>query len=884
MSQVVEDVLAGRQVNHLLPFLWMRGEDESAIRIEMANIDAAGMKAVCLESRPHPDFCGPRWWRDVDVVMEEARRRDMRVWVLDDAHFPTGYARGWIRDRFPELRKLFLAQRHMDVVGPVAGAALLLHDGANPAMGWVREGERLIAAVAARRTGGNSVDPAVIDLMGKVDAGRLWWDIPAGHWRVYFIVETRTGGNLPDYINPIDPESCRVLIDAVYEPHFERYCKDFGRTFAGFFSDEPSIANSGSYDDLIGRAQTLLPWRSGMLESLVETLGVDAVSILPGLWCDIGPRTWEIRFAFMDLVSKSYGESFSGQIGAWCRAHHVDYIGHIIEDNNAHARLGGGVAHFHRAQQGQDMAGIDVVLWQIKPGQDTQSFAWIAGEADGEFFHYGLAKMASSLGHIDPRKRGRTMCEIMGAYGWSAGLRLMTWITNHMLVRGVNVFVPHAFSMAAFPDSDCPPHFRANGMNPQFRHFPVWSAYANRMCHLFSGGTHLATAAVLYHAEAEWSGACMLFQKPVRLLMQHQIDCDVIPIDVMRSGADVRNGALHINGERYTCFVVPYAQRLPIDALRIMRSWMEAGLLVVFVDAVPEGTSQSMDASGLIADIVSHRHFAVVPLDALAHELRRRGHGGVLAADYSPFLRTYQYRTADRADLLMLFNEDPTATILTTLDVSTVGTPRRYDAFTNEFTDMSSTDVAGGQRLEVRLEAGEAMVVVFGPYISTHPGVLVKSILTISGPWMVSTATASQYPNFTPWRLLDQLENLHAPGRMADFSGTIRYETTFIHDDERISEIDLGSVYDIAEVYLNDEPLGTRISPPYRFMVPDHLLHGENRLVIEVTNSLVYQQLDWFSQYHQMDPFGLIGPVSLKIRQRSGSLQNQSGCLGQTNV
>ena len=78
-----------------------------------------------------------------------------------------------------------------------------------------------------------------------------------------------------------------------------------------------------------------------------------------------------------------------------------------------------------------------------------------------------------------------------------------------MLVRGVNFFVPHAFSQAAFPDPDCPPHMYARGQNPQFRHYRQLNDYTNRVAHLLSGGRHIAPAAVLYHAEAEWSGAWM---------------------------------------------------------------------------------------------------------------------------------------------------------------------------------------------------------------------------------------------------------------------------------------------------------------------------------------------------------------------------------------
>ena len=43
------------------------------------------------------------------------------------------------------------------------------------------------------------------------------------------------------------------------------------------------------------------------------------------------------------------------------------------------------------------------------------------------------------------------MAEVFGAFGWHEGLREMKWIADHMLVRGINWFTPHAFSMAPFP-------------------------------------------------------------------------------------------------------------------------------------------------------------------------------------------------------------------------------------------------------------------------------------------------------------------------------------------------------------------------------------------------------------------------------------------------
>lgn len=48
-------------------------------------------------------------------------------------------------------------------------------------------------------------------------------------------------------MNLIDSESVRVLINEVYEKHYEHYGRYFGKTIAGFFSDEPELGNINGY-------------------------------------------------------------------------------------------------------------------------------------------------------------------------------------------------------------------------------------------------------------------------------------------------------------------------------------------------------------------------------------------------------------------------------------------------------------------------------------------------------------------------------------------------------------------------------------------------------------------------------------------------------------
>ena len=56
MNQTLERVRSGNADNHILPFFWQHGEDEATLREMMGAIHGAGCGAVCVESRPHPQF------------------------------------------------------------------------------------------------------------------------------------------------------------------------------------------------------------------------------------------------------------------------------------------------------------------------------------------------------------------------------------------------------------------------------------------------------------------------------------------------------------------------------------------------------------------------------------------------------------------------------------------------------------------------------------------------------------------------------------------------------------------------------------------------------------------------------------------------------------
>ena len=86
------------------------------------------------------------------------------------------------------------------------------------------------------------------------------------------------------------------------------------------------------------------------------------------------------------------------------------------------------------------------------------------------------------------------------------------------------------------------------------------------------------------------------------------------------------------------------------------------------------------------------------------------------------------------------------------------------------------------------------------------------------------------------------------------YEGTTQLEKKNI---ERSIWLDLGNAYETAEVFVNGKSAGVRICKPYRFELTGLLKEGENRLAIEVTNTLGTQMRDAISHYLPIEPFGV---------------------------
>lgn len=864
MNTKIRKLLNNEGTNYIFPFFWQHGENEAVLRKYMGKIDEANIKAVCVESRPHPDFCGSGWWRDMDIILDEAKKRNMKVWILDDSHFPTGYANGAMKDQPHELYRQSIWCRYYD--GRENEQIHVGHQDLNNSrphpindmeknMGLVSEkifdDDKRIGIYAIRI----DCQSKIIDLETEITENGLDWKVPEGNWRIYILYLSRNQGYHRNYINMMSLPSCRVQLDAVYEPHYERYKEEFGKTIAGFFSDEPELGNGQLYgnENYLGH-DIDFPWSDELEKMLKEEIGPDYIKNMIYLWENqVSPeKIAAARYHYMDAVTRLVKQDFSEQIGDWCRNHGVEYIGHLIEDNNLHARLGSSLGHYFRGLSGQDMAGIDDIGGQVIPqGEDTDIDQPYFSRT-GEFFHYMLGSLGSSAAAIEPRKKGRAMCEIFGAYGWSEGVSLEKYLIDHFTVRGINHFVPHAFSAKEYPDPDCPPHFYAHGNNPQYRHFGALMKYTNNICELINDGHHIAPAAILYHAEAEWTGKCMFSHKAAHLLLDSQINYDYLPQDVFKDRDSYRTQISEkkftVNTQNYQLLIIPTMQFVSTLLAGAIEELLENGIKVCFIDQYPEGIFDAGQDYGEWMEKLKKAE--IVKLTDIVGYVKQLQINEIEISPANDRLRYYHYEYSDECGIYYFINEG-TETYHGTVHVKDRRESYLYDAWDNTLYP-SKYD---GNVLELHLEPRKSIVLVLDTTVDDIKELSYGAIMpnpedlekiNFGGKWKRSICRSIEYPQFHDQKAVFIPDCLEDEEKL--FSGFVRYENTFNAESGQHILLEIENAAEGVEVFLNGKSLGIQIVPTYRYLMVEGIRTGENQLVIEVATTLERET----SQYPNM--------------------------------
>ena len=906
MKKLRENFQSNDPARFIYPLLWLRGEDnetEDVIRNEIRIMYEAGSAGFVVESRPHKDYLGNGWWRDLGICVDEAKKSGMKIWIFDEEYYPSGIAGGRVLQKNPDQYRMRVLVHHSDLVG--AGQRYRVKEpGNNDGTITVKpddvsDWEEILSIWAYPINGEGQI---VFDggfALEKATPFNPPSGSPYRKWKIEYVGITpswsgRFYEKMVDYVNP---EVTDEFIHITYEQTKRHFGHEFGKTIMGFFGDETGFENYGSYDYLFGSDVSCLPWTRYMFEEFSIRKKYDLRDRLYLLWNDYDGREAAVRFDFMDVMTQLLSENFFRRCKVWCDTNGIQFIGHIVEDNQAHTHHGYGTGHFFRSTKHFAMGGYDLVLRQLVPGYKKEilkSLTWDTG-----MFAWTIGKLAHSVAHLDIGT-DKVLCENYGAYGWTLGLRDMKWLTDWQTVRGTNVHIPHAFSLQ-FPDEDCPPHFYAKGNNPQWPFFRYWVNFVNRSALMLENAVHQANVLVLYPAESHWAGDPLQLDSVCRTLSEGQIDFDIISMDLLLDEGKCRieNGSVYIEKESFSAIIIPPIDFIPKDILKRLNTMSSSGLTVIFID-----TSPSKDVHGdhdtvreINAVFLNKSNVHVLGLLSLVRYLQSQNIASIKPEKQDPHLRYYQI-LKDGCPVFFLFNESLEKEIEGWITFYGCGNkiPEIWNPL-NGTVEQAMVYRGNGDDLEIflRLRPYESIFIVFQdpqdvevmPNLDNFTGINIKPTnwlsrnqreiilngidpahyISLDGPEYCRVSSPFLIPETTE-PLIDTIKigDWSMQKGFENFSGTVSY--TFhveISPSDRLDRcalLDPGEVWEIARLIVNGTEVGIRICPPYMFILSGYLKIGHNEITIEVTNTLGNRLEDPF-QPHGHKPSGLLGPVRI---------------------
>jgi hypothetical protein len=540
------------------PYYGLNGDITlSTIERDLDTMKRLGFRAVAVQAGYNMPFryLSPEYFAFFRQFVEQAKKRDMRVWIVDDAGYPSGFAGGAFSAQKPQLRMQAL---EVSEKIPVSG------------------GESLHRPLAPDTVSAAAVDDAGHAIPIPLHNGVLSWTAPAGAWTVVLVAHefrtspTRSDTNprrvkdteqsLEDYLNPA---ATRQYLDFTHEQYAKYVGDEFGKTILGFRGDEPDYSISG------------LPWTPDFFSRFRAIKGYDIQPYValfaqtasrrdPGIAIHLTPEQLRIKADYYDVFSQMFEDGFFKPQGLWCAAHNLGYQVHLNHEERE-MELTHSEGSFFRDMRYVEVPGIDAIWHQI----------WTNTVSD-------YPRLASSAAHLDGRPRAFT--ESFAAYTPVPDVQMARYILNEQFVRGVNLV-----EMMYFPATSSGPKPPPSYMGEPG--FPQLAAYVRRISYLLSMGRPDASVGLLLPSSSMWLGdddPDRQFVSAERLLGDHQIDFDIVSDDAL--ARDLRAGRGYFktaSGNRYQTIILPDAEVLSQQALTRLRAFAAGGGRVIILGTAP---------------------------------------------------------------------------------------------------------------------------------------------------------------------------------------------------------------------------------------------------------------------------------------------------------
>jgi len=525
----------------MVPFYWWSGEPLSVERIarQLDQLKDKGFTGVqinfapCFQTPSEPLAFTEAWWKIVQAVVQECKKRGMTL-GMDDYGF---HGQFWNLGKHPELKGWHL--------GSQAGIA----EGGKALMLQAPGGSKVLCVRAYRLTEGRVDAASARDLSESLKGNALSWQAPEGAWRVVLVFAR------PEGVDMSNPKAGQVWVESFFKAFEDHSPGEMGKTLSYFFQDEFYYPG--------------MPfWSARVPEEFRKRKGYDLVPELAALFDDIGPRTLKVRLDYYDVVTSLIEEGYFRPVFEWLNQRGVIY-GH----DNLRGSLTQAVesyGDYFRAER-----------WFHAPGSDRMP-SLIIGKT--------CASIAQLYG------RPRAWLEAYYGTGWGVSPQNLFEWDNQSLMDGYTLLSYHSLYYTtrggwwAWAPGD--PHFRQPYWSLMDGHY----AYLRRLCFALSQGSHRCDVAILLPSSAIQAGvngqvAEHNAHDVATKLFNPGIDFDFIDDDSV-ARAQIEDRQLTVSGGAYRVLVLPSVAAIRYPTLEKALAFHRAGGVVIATGCLPEASDR----------------------------------------------------------------------------------------------------------------------------------------------------------------------------------------------------------------------------------------------------------------------------------------------------
>jgi len=720
----------------------------------------------------------------------------------------------------------------------------------------------------------------VIDLTARMKPdGTFDWTPPKGLWKVL-----RLGYSLTGKTNhPATAEATGLEVDKYDGEAVARYLQ----TYIGMYRDAVGselLGERGLRALLLDSTEVgASNWTPKLIERFQRARGYDPRPWLPALTgVIVGTRSKSDAFLydFRRTLAEMMASEHYGQVARVAHEHGLKLYGEALEAG--------------RATLGDDMsmrASADVpmaALWTYPRGEEPPPV------------RFGDMKGASSVAHLYGQSAVAAESLTSAGWPWAHAPADLRRIVDLEFACGVTRPVIH--TSVHQPVDDKQPGLSLAIFGQFFTRHETWAEmakpwidYIARNSYLLQQGRDFADVAYFYGEEAPLAALfanAPLPDLPVRYAF------DFVNADVLLNGLSVEDGALTVkSGARYRIlYLGGSSHRMTLASLRRLHELAEAGATIVGMAPIdsPSLADDPLEfkqlvrklwAGGTSTSVGTGRVIASKDVESALASIGIAPDFSYLKAQADSEVLFVHRRLADGGDVYYVNNRR--------------NRPERTDMrfrVAGKAPQIWRADTGAVERVSYRIEGEttivpldmlpeESLFVVFREPASSASATVETPVLTLAsqldGTWDVSFQPGRGAPASVRLESLASLSQHPDPG-IKYFSGVATYTKSFTlpkgMKPGKPLVLDLGSVADVAEVWVNGKPVGTVWKAPWRLDVGPATRAGRNKLEIRVANlwvnrligdvqpdaqKIAFTAMRTYKPDAPLRPSGLLGPVQL---------------------